>query len=96
MINHEFEWDEAKAEANFQKHGVEFQTATKAFNDAYGIDEVDDSMSYGEQRYRLLARVGSHILLVVYSERAEIIRIISARQATRREHDRYFRENTQD
>ena len=96
MIERDFEWDDAKAEANFQKHGVEFQTATKAFNDAYCIDEVDDSMSYGEQRFRLLARVGGHLLLVVYSERGETIRIISARQATRREHDRYFRENTQD
>ena len=96
MIHHEFEWDDAKAEANFQKHGVEFQTAAKAFNDAYGIDEVDDSMSYGEPRFRLLARAGGHLLLVVYSERGETLRIISARQATRREHDRYFRENTQD
>ena len=96
MIERDFEWDDAKAEANFQKHGVEFQTATKAFNDAYGIDEVDDSVSYGEQRFRFLARVGDHLMLVVYSERGETIRIISARQATRREHDRYFRENTQD
>ena len=96
MIDDEFEWDDAKAEANFQKHGVDFLTATKAFRDAYGIDEVDDSLKYGEQRFRLLARVGEHLLLVVYSERGETIRNISARQATRREHDRYFRENTQD
>ena len=96
MIDHDFEWDDAKAEANFQKHGVEFQTAIKAFNDAYGIDEFDDSMSYGEQRFRLLAQVGGTLLLVVYSERSKTIRIISARQATRREHDRYYSENAQD
>jgi len=59
MIDGEFEWDDAKAEANFQKHGVDFLTATKAFRDAYGIDEVDDSLRYGEQRFRLLARVGA-------------------------------------
>jgi len=95
MLSYQFEWDDAKAEANYQKHGVTFLTATKAFNDVYAIDEVDDGMRYDEQRFRLLARVGEVLLLVVYSERGETIRIISARQATRREHDRYFRENTQ-
>ena len=94
MLSHQFEWDDAKDSTNYQKHGVAFLTATKAFDDVYGIDEVDDSMRYDEQRVRLLARVGEALLLVVYSERGETIRIISARQATRREHERYFRENT--
>lgn len=48
MISYQFEWDDEKAEANYQKHGVAFMTATKAFDDAYGIDEVDDSMKYDE------------------------------------------------
>jgi uncharacterized DUF497 family protein len=48
VISYQFEWDDEKAEANYQKHGVAFMTATKAFDDAYGIDEVDDSMKYDE------------------------------------------------
>ena len=91
----EFEWDEVKAAANMQKHGVAFETATEAFGDAFGIESIDTSMDHGEPRLRLIARAGQTLLVVVYTERGDRIRIISARQATRRDHDRYYRENAQ-
>ena len=96
MSGLEFEWDEVKAAANVQKHGVAFETAIGAFSDAFGIESIDSSMDYGEQRLQLVARAGQKLVVVVYTERDDRIRIISARQATRREHDRYFRENAQD
>lgn len=91
-----FEWDDAKAEGNFRKHGVDFETATEAFEDAYGLDEVDASMDYGEPRFTLIGRAGGSLIVVVYTERGDVIRIISARQATRGERDRYYRENSQE
>ena len=92
---YEFEWDDAKAEANYRKHGVDFETATEAFDDAFCLDDEDASMAYGEQRFRLIGRADAGLLFVMYTERKSVVRIISARQATRHEHDRYYRENSQ-
>jgi uncharacterized DUF497 family protein len=89
-----FEWDDAKAAANFRKHGVHFDAATAAFRDDFGIDEVDTSMHYGELRIRRIARAAGTLITVIYTEREDCVRIISARQATRREHDRYYRQNS--
>lgn len=89
-----FEWDDEKAEANFRKHGVHFDAAQAAFRDAFGVDEIDLSMNYGEQRYTLIAQAAGTLIAVIYVERGDRVRIISARQATRREHDRYYRQNS--
>ena len=48
-----FEWDEVKAAANYAKHGVSFEAATKAFKDAFAIERLDDRRDYGEDRYIL-------------------------------------------
>jgi hypothetical protein len=85
-----FEWDDAKAEANFRKHGVHFDAATEAFRDLFGVEDVDTSMDYGEQRFKLTALAARTLITVIYTEREDRIRIISARRATRREHDRYY------
>jgi uncharacterized DUF497 family protein len=53
-------------------------------------------MDYGEQRFQIIGRAGGKLVTVVYTERGERIRIISARQATRREYDRYYQQNSQD
>jgi uncharacterized protein len=89
-----FEWDDAKAEANFRKHGVHFDVATEAFRDLFGVEDVDTSMDYGEPRFKLTALAARRLITVIYTEREERIRIISARQATRREHDRYYSQNS--
>jgi uncharacterized DUF497 family protein len=76
----DFEWDNAKAAANFRKHGVTFEQAAYAFRDSFGIEWVDESAEYGEERLILLGMSGGQILSVVYTERNECIRIISATQ----------------
>jgi hypothetical protein len=90
-----FEWDGGKAEANFRKHGVDFETATEVFRDAFAIEDLDARMDYGEPRFQIVGRAGGGLVTVIYSERGERIRIISARQATRRERDRYYHQNSQ-
>lgn len=88
-----FEWDEAKAAENYVKHGVSFETATLVFKDPFGIERLDDREDYGEDRFILIGMAEGALLTVVHTERSGRIRIISARQATKREHDDYFTEN---
>ncbi len=92
-----FEWDDAKAEANYRKHGIDFETATEAFADPFAVEWFDRlSAEHGEDRFLLTGMAGSQFLTIVYTERGEIIRLISARRATRREHDNYYRQNSQE
>jgi uncharacterized protein len=88
-----FEWDEAKAVENYAKHGVSFETAAKVFGDPFGVERLDDREDYGEARFILIGTADEAVLTVVYTERDDRIRIISARRATKREQDDYFTEN---
>ena len=88
-----FEWDETKAAENYAKHGVSFETATEVFRDMFAVERLDDREDYGEDRFILIGIVDGTVLTVVYTERSDRIRIISARQATKREQDDYFVEN---
>jgi uncharacterized DUF497 family protein len=92
----EFEWDEAKGEANFRKHGVDFETATLVFVDPFAVGRTDESAAYGEIRLLITGMADGALLTVVYTERGEVIRIISARRATKKEHDDYYRQNAQE
>ncbi len=92
----EFEWDKAKGEANFHKHGVDFETATLVFADPFAIGRTDESAAYGEIRLLITGMADGALLTVVYTERGEVIRIISARRATKKEHDDYYRQNAQE
>lgn len=49
-----FEWDNNKAITNWQKHGVSFSQAIKAFNDPFGIERFDEREDYGEERINLI------------------------------------------
>jgi uncharacterized DUF497 family protein len=91
-----FEWDRAKAAANYKKHGVRFEQAVGAFNDAFALVELDDSEDYGEDRFVLTGRAASSIVVVVFAERKERIRIISAREAMEYERRNYFRAAQED
>ena len=85
-----FEWDENKATANYQKHGISFDEAKTVFNDPFSITIADPKHSLNEERYidiGLSVRV--RVLVVVYTERESKIRIISCRQATTRERKTY-------
>ena len=90
----EFEWNDAKAEANWQAHGVSFELAKTVFQDAFAIELLDDREDYGEERLVVIGMAeGQVVLFVAYTERSERIRIISARRATKHEQDHYFRQN---
>ena len=83
-----FEWDESKAVANFKKHQVSFEEAKTVFFDEFGIQFFDEGHSSDEERFLMLGMgLGAKLLIVCHCERqrGEVIRIISARKATRRE-----------
>ena len=89
----EFEWDDIKAAENARKHGVSFAQAALAFGDPFAVEWIDLRETYAEERIILLGMSGTQVLTVAYTERAERIRIISARRATKNEQDLYYREN---
>ena len=92
-----FEWDPAKARANRRKHGVSFEIAVHVFDDPDALVE-QDRIEGGERRWQTLGLVGGILLLLVaHTVRSEdggdeIIRIISARRADRKEKERYEKE----
>lgn len=101
MSSIRFEWDARKNLANQRKHGVSFEAASRVFLDPLFIS-VKDRIQDGEQRWRTYGEVDGILLLMVAhtvreeagrSETTEVIRIISARRATRRERLRYEEEN---
>ena len=92
-----FEWDPSKAASNFRKHGVEFAEALRVFADPFLIVEQDRLVD-GELRWQAIGAVGVYLILtvahtVMEQEDVEILRIISARPADRKERKRYEREN---
>lgn len=83
-----FEWHPSKAAANLKKHQVSFEEAQTVFYDDFAVQFFDDEHSQEEDRFLLLGMsVHSKLLLVCHCERqgGEVIRIISARKATKRE-----------
>ncbi|KJH71936.1 BrnT family toxin [Aliterella atlantica] len=85
----EFEWDEAKRLANIDKHGIDFIDVPPVF-DGYTVTIEDDRYSYGEQRFVTFGLLQGRLITVVYSERNDCIRVISARKATKYEQRTYF------
>ena len=94
-MNLKFGWDKAKAKNNYAKHGVSFELAKGVFNDVFAIEFLDDRQDYGEERFVIIGMVDGHLLYVVYTERNEIIRMISARRATKHEEEAYFQQEEQ-
>ena len=89
-----FEWDSDKAFENFKKHGVTFKEAQVVFFDDCAIEFYDDEHSEWEDRLLLLGLSSKLRLLMVchsYRENESIIRIISARKATKNESKHYDR-----
>lgn len=90
-----FSWDVGKARINHERHGVPFEEAATVFADPDGLDWEDPEHSREETRYKRLGRsIAGRILLIVYTVRRvphgkETIRIISARQASRKERKAY-------
>ncbi len=84
-----FVWDSDKAEKNFKKHKVKFENAALVFLDEYRIENYDDFNSDDEDRFKVVGEV-EKILVVIYTERDDKTRIISARQATKFEREEYY------
>ena len=89
-----FEWDAAKAESNLEKHGVSFEAARDVFDDVFACERFDLESHPGEMRSVITGMVNDVILTVVYAEREERVRIISARKATKHEQREYYRGQT--
>lgn len=87
-----FAWDETKNSSNFNKHGIWFEEAQTVWADATSLEFYDPEHSEHEERFiRLGHSTAQNLLLVVFCERDEgnTIRIISAREATKKERKQY-------
>lgn len=89
----EFEWDENKAKTNLAKHGVSFDEGKTVFGDPLFVVFADPDHSIEERRLIIMGESSKRRLLVVaYTERGQVTRLISAREATRRER-RFYEED---
>ena len=91
MQGNKFEWDDMKYNDNLQKHNISFEEASTSFNDIYALILHDEYHSDNEERFILLGFSDKERMLFVahcYRD-GDVIRIISARLATRAEHRKY-------
>lgn len=85
------EWDEAKRRTNLWRHGIDFAEVADVFTGLpYTIK--DDRYDYGETRYLTLGLLRGRVVAVVHTESEHVIRLISARWATKHEEIKYFKE----
>ena len=84
-----FEWDDEKNRINLRKHGVDFTDAAQVFFDENRIEQPDEFHSDDEDRWQVIGMV-EEILFVIYTEREDRTRIISARKANKRERRIYY------
>lgn len=88
-----FDWDPVKAASNLRKHGVSFEDGQSVFYDEFAVQFFDEPHSSGEEERFLMLGMssGAHLLLVCHCERdsGDVIRIISARKATKQESSFY-------
>jgi uncharacterized DUF497 family protein len=82
----QFEWNPDKANSNLKKHGVSFTEGSTVFKDPLSVTFPDPDHSYSEERYVIIGLSSAgRILIVSHTDRADRVRIISAREATRNE-----------
>lgn len=88
-----FEWDEAKRRTSLTRHGIDFAELAPVFEDA-PLTVSDDRYDYGERRFFTLALFKGEVVAITHTETEDsvIIRLISARKATRNEEIKYFKE----
>ena len=88
----EFEWDPIKSDWNIRERNLSFSRATEVFLDPFRITFTDSRKDYGEVRYVTTGHIGDVLFVIIYTERAGVVRIISARRANKREEKRHARE----
>jgi uncharacterized DUF497 family protein len=86
----EFEWDDAKSERNRRERGFDFATAALIF-DGPVQTTFDDRRDYSEERVIAIGEINGEVLVVVYTDRGQVRRIISARRANRKEREAWRR-----
>ena len=88
----QFEWDDEKEKINIRKHGIDFTTAARVFKDENRLEIYDEAHSDTEDRYITIGVIDevTYIVMVVYTERGETVRLISARKATEQERKMYY------
>ena len=77
----QFEWDEAKAARNLARHGIDFDEASEVFFDPLHIEIEDVRFEYGERRMKAIGEFRGRLFVVVFTQRQDAVRIISARKA---------------
>ena len=94
-MKYKFEWDEHKNELNIFKHDVSFEEASTVFDDAYAVTLYDENHSDYEDRFIIIGVSENSLELTVChcyrGNNEDIVRIISARKATKSEHEIYER-----
>jgi uncharacterized DUF497 family protein len=88
----QFEWDEDKAASNLKKHGISFPYAAQAFEDPMRLEHLENAKEYGEERWSITGLIEHEEVVVVFTERGEVVRIISARRATQDERREYWQD----
>ena len=88
----QFEWDDEKEKINIIKHGIDVTTAARVFKDENRLELYDEAHSDFEDRYITIGLIDeiAYLVMVVYTEREEAIRLISARKATQKERRMYY------
>lgn len=86
-----FAWDEAKRLSNLEKHGIDFADVPPMFDgDVFTIEDL--RFDYGETRYITFGLLQFRVIVVAHTDENNVIRIISARKATKNEETIYFKE----
>lgn len=85
----QFEWDGEKSDENAERRGFGFDFAALIFETDKTIEWQDERKDYGERRFIAIGEVDGYVLTVVYTDRDEVRRIISARLASRKERARW-------
>lgn len=85
-----FEWDHRKALINKKKHGLAFEEASTVFGDPLSLTIPDPAHSVGEDRFITIGTSAKNrLIVIVYTEHYDIVRIVSARKATKTEKRQY-------
>lgn len=74
-----------KAKKNLAKHAASFEYAIRVFDDPQRVDREDDRRDYGEERRVVIGSLDARLFVIIYTERGDVIRLISARKANARE-----------
>jgi uncharacterized protein len=86
----EFEWDPKKDAANQSKHVISFVAAIALFDDPNHLEEDSTKLEYGEVRRKAIGMIaGGRLVVVIYTNRGQLRRIISARRARKNEQAHY-------